>query len=62
MCGVLAVKHSPLASDFGSGWRSAQILSFNYSLILSLLTQLHVLVEACEPPSDSGLHFSLVAL
>lgn len=31
-------------------------------LVLSLLTQLHLLVEACEPPSDPGLHFFLVAL
>lgn len=30
MCGVLAGKHSPLASDFSFGWRSEQILSFNY--------------------------------
>ena len=30
-------------------------------LVLSLLAQLHLLVEACEPPPDPGLHFSLVA-
>lgn len=62
MCGVLAVKHLPLASDFGSGWRSAQILSFTYRSASQPPHQLHLLVEACEPPPDPGLHFSLVAL